>query len=623
MKKLSYLLALSVAASTAFTSCQDVLEPETQSSFDESVVFSNETLAEYSIFSISSSFGETNNYRGRFLPWYGFNTDIEWYNAWKEGDDAEANVESPRYSISTSNKNLNLNNGPYVKMYEAIESANTCILGIRKYGGSAAEMKYLLGEALTLRALIYNDLIKAFGDVPARFEPVSSETMYMPKSSRDVIYKQILTDLEEAFDYLPWPGKTDKTSQVTRINKAYAKGLYARIALAASGYALRPDDGCVGTGNIGSVRLSSDPELQKSVLYPRALAACEDVIKNGGCKLYSDYEQLWKEQNQYVTDFKGEVLYVIPFSDKRGRWNYTFAVRHANGASGDQYSKMSGGNAGPVPTHFFDYDDADVRRDISCVNFRWSENSKAVQELAGLNTWYFGKYRFEWMNLVPSGNDDGVKPVYMRYSDILLMAAECANYLDDLSTAQTYFKAVRLRAFNGDETKAMANVDISSKDALFDAIVDERGLEFVGEFLRKGDLIRWNLLKTKMDEAKAKMNALCLLGSCSSTSYSSGARTKDYSYLSGHVYFKYEDDGETIDIYGLNHGETETPSAEWSESLNSDGAVTTYIKESAIKEGKINSMYAVDPDTRQFWPIFDTNRTDSQGSLVNDYGYQN
>ena len=38
--------------------------------------------------------------------------------------------------------------------------------------------------------------------------------------------------------------------------------------------------------------------------------------------------------------------------------------------------------------------------------------------------------------------------------------------------------------------------------------MDERALEFCGEFLRKADLIRWNMLKSKMDKAKSELRAL-------------------------------------------------------------------------------------------------------------------
>ena len=52
----------------------------------ECTVYSIYTYAEQTIFAIHQTFSEQNSYRGRFLPWYGFNTDIEWYIAAKPSD---------------------------------------------------------------------------------------------------------------------------------------------------------------------------------------------------------------------------------------------------------------------------------------------------------------------------------------------------------------------------------------------------------------------------------------------------------------------------------------------------------------------------------------------------------
>ena len=183
-------------------------------------------------------------------------------------------------------------------MYEAIERANLVIEGVREYGNPETnkDMAYLLGEALTLRAMIYYDLVRAWGDVPARFDATTSESIYKAKESRDVIFKQLLADLEEAIPYIPYPGATAATSRTDRVNKLFAEGLYARIALMASGYAQRPDDGMVGTGDLGTNRLTNDPDLQKSVLYPKALAYLEDAISSGTASL-EDFETLWKNQS--------------------------------------------------------------------------------------------------------------------------------------------------------------------------------------------------------------------------------------------------------------------------------------------------------------------------------------
>ena len=594
---------LAAAAVMLLSSCSEdgFFDVKAPSAADETNVYSDYTLSEYAIFSIAETFGHTNNYRGRFLPWYGFNTDIEWYNGTNT-----TGKQLTQYDPTTNNTQMNLDNGPYNEMFVGIERANLAIEGLRAYGDveNRPEMAYLLGEALTLRAMIYYDLTKAWGDVPARFEPITSDNIFMAKTSRDTIYVQILKDLEEAIDYLYWPNESSQTATTDRVNKAFACGLYARIALAASGYALRPDDGMVGTGNIGSIRMTSEPQLQKSVLYPKALEYLQLAINSGTAHLVSSYRDLWYNFNNFDLTAGNEILYVIPFSDGRGRWNYTFAGSHESSPYiGTAASR--GGDAGPVPSFYFKYEPQDVRRDISCINYDWVDDS---QEPAGIDMWYFGKYRFEWMDAQPfgGGNDDGIKPVVMRYSDILLMAAEIANELGQTQVAKDYLLQVRRRAYTGNEAMAETYVaGLSSKDDIFNAIVDERALEFVGEFLRKADLIRWNMLKSKMDEAKADMNALA-------------NRTGKFSWLrqTGDIYYCYNEDGMGLTFWGFSQAEAETD-PEGSQWILEE----EYISPEHLESETIEAMYQRNPDERQFWPIFDITLTNGQGYLVNDYGY--
>lgn len=607
-------LALAAAAS-AFTAC-NLLETESPSSVDAKTVFSNYDLAESAIFGISETFCEVNSYRGRFLPWYGFNTDIEWYNNYKPGD---GKYDIAAYDCTVENAQMNTasngaTNNPWALMYAGIERANLAIEGLREYGSPQnADLKYLLGEALTLRAMLYYDLIKAWGDVPARFSSTTSSSIYVPKSDRDVIFKQILSDLEESFDYLPWPGDNVRTSRTDRINKAFAKGLYARIALMASGYALRPEDGTVGTGNKGSVRLSSDQDLQKSVLYPKALKNLEDVIKSGKCSLEPDFAQMWYNQNNMLNKVAGpgyETLYVIPFGAGRGRWNFTFAIKSEGSSVSGGIDR--GGDAGPLPTVYFSYAPGDVRRDISCVNYKWLKDDSI--EPAGIGTWYFGKYRYEWMDAQPytGGNDDGVMPVVMRYADILLMAAEIANELGGHDNeAKAYFTEVRKRACGEEAAEAYVSEKCGTKESFFNAIVDERAFEFCGEFLRKADLIRWNLLKTKLDAAAQAMKDLRT---------GSGA----YEYLASRtdIWYRTNDDEESITIWGLNKNETAAPEGEWNKVAGYLGAKSyDDSKKTGLHLLKIDGIYAKDPNQYMFWPIFKCNITDSQNTLVNDYNY--
>lgn len=77
MKKSIYFSFI-LAATLATTSCD--LDAPTKSTIKEDIVFSTEELADAAIMGIHQSFGETNSYRGRFVPYYGTNTDCEIFN---------------------------------------------------------------------------------------------------------------------------------------------------------------------------------------------------------------------------------------------------------------------------------------------------------------------------------------------------------------------------------------------------------------------------------------------------------------------------------------------------------------------------------------------------------------
>ncbi len=616
MKKfIQFVLSIAVISALA-SSCDDLLKPESPSTYDTETVFANYNLAEGAIFGITEAFCIDKSYRNRFLPWYGYNTDIEWYNTYNPGGDG-GKSDIGIYNCLPSNGQLNEAEGCYTLMYTAIERANLAIDGLRKHGNvdQDANMAYLLGEALTLRAMVYYDLCKAWGDVPARFEPVTSETTYLPKSSREVIFKQILGDLDEAINYLPYPGKTTATRRTDRINKVFAEGLYARIALMASGYALRPAEGMVGTHDLGSVCLPYDPELAKSELYPKALAYLKDAIENGGCHLEPDYEAYWKRQNaKQNLAFDGETLYVIPFGDKRGQWNNYFALRVDVNTKYNTYANGArGGAAGPLPYLWWKYDERDVRRDLTCANYRWNADEDGYAP-SGIATWYFGKYRFDWQNEPASSADDGIKPVVMRYADILLMAAEIENELSGpTADAKRWFTEVRRRAFKGNEEAAEDYVNaIGGKEAFFNAIVDERALEFCGEFLRKADLIRWNMLRSKMDAAKSELRAL-------------RDHTGAYANLPTDIYWQFDPATENLTIYGFRPGETTKPKGNWKVSKGYYSKVADDSgKDTGLYDKRIDGIYEHGDQMEwyMYWPIFSNQINSSVNKLVNDYYYE-
>jgi hypothetical protein len=571
---------------------EEFLEAPTKSSMDESVIFSTPAYAERAIPGIIQSFGETESYRGRYLVHYGLNTDVEVQNGMsKTSADPPEKERLVNYNTNLGNDQMSKETNAWAKFYEGIERANLAIRGLRTYGDveNNAELAQILGELLTLRAVVYSDLLKGWGNVPARFEPISSETAYLPRVDRDVVLKQLLADLEEAATLVGWPNENSFTTTTEHVNKCFVKGLRARIALMAGGYSLHKGE--------TTLRLSNDPELERTKMYTIARDECLDVINSGHANLQPKFEDAFKAVHAETYIAGNETLWELPYAEGRGRVIFDLGVKHT---TTDKYTGQNKGGAdGPNPVMFYKYEKEDVRRDVTCIPYEWT-NGKQVP--TNLDQWYFGKYRYEWLNrLVTSTNDDGLNYLYMRYAEVLLMAAEAINELDGPAAAEPYLRQIRARAYPNNPEKVDDATATANKETFFNAIVDERALEFCGEMLRKADLIRWNLLTTKMNENKAELEKL-------------GKREAPYADVNATVYHKTAPNGESLIFYGLNRGEPGTPPTEvasytsksW--KLNADDATRMYW----------DRLFVRDPSTQPYWPIWQYFIDNSNGALDND-----
>jgi hypothetical protein len=127
----------------------------------------------------------------------------------------------------------------------------------------------------------------------------------------------------------------------------------------------------------------------------------------------------------------------------------------------------------------------------------------------------------------------GFNWAFIRFSDVLLMYAEAVNEINGSPTAQAIaaFEEVRTRGFGN---PALIGTTPTDKTGFFNAIVNERFLEFGQEAIRKYDLIRWNLLDTKIAEARTKIQAI-------------RDRVAPYNNVPQYLYYK--NSGEEIIFY--------------------------------------------------------------------------
>ena len=534
---------------------------------------------------------------------------MEWWNDGGTATDEKAQLTN--YSATSLNGQMNKDDNLWAMMYEGIEKANLVIRGLETYADmNDPDFRQLLGEALTYRAIYYSDLIKMWGDVPMRFEPLTTETMYIARTDKDSIYVRLLDDLYRAEEMVAWPNETSTTNTVERVSKAFVKGLRARIALWAGGYSQRAD---------GTTRLSNDPRLAQDAMWQIAKDECTAIIGQG-CNTLGDFEQTFRDLMAETVTAGRESLWEIPYSNGRGRILRDFGLKHDKA---DQYTGMvNGGLAGPTPIAFYKYDPEDVRRNVTCVPYGWTTDASGhgYQTPLQVSKWYFGKYRYEWVTsrFIPNGNDDGMNWIYMRYADIYLMAAEAVNELDGPQAAAQYLKPILDRALPAEKVDAYMAEATASKDAFREAVIEQRGLEFCGEMLRKADLIRWNRLGSALRATKEELELL-------------RTHSGKYAALPEKIYYQTVETepkpeslvfdevipGETVEIYGLELGQTDEI-----------GASLGYVEEPMTWAGKdnwadkVNGLFVNDPDTRPYWPIWQVFIDNSNGMLVNYPNYQ-
>ena len=106
MKNITIKSLTAVALLASLSSCSDFLDQSSPSSLDGKNIFSTYEYAQGTIANIYQEFGEQ-NYRARAI-WYGYNTDIEYYNS---SDKADGKADLATYNAGVGNDQMNTSTG--------------------------------------------------------------------------------------------------------------------------------------------------------------------------------------------------------------------------------------------------------------------------------------------------------------------------------------------------------------------------------------------------------------------------------------------------------------------------------------------------------------------------------
>lgn len=527
------ILGLYLLASITFTSCKDYLKTESNSVFTEENSFANVDFAQKVVTGAYDNLAAVNLF-GSFFLYYNCDTDLEFFVAPNNGGTFNIAHYDANPGISNLNNWWNL-------LYSSIERANICIDNLPVSpiweGEHAAQARRIYGEAITIRALCYGELIKIFGDVPFKVTSTQAkDDYYLPKTDRDEIYEYLIKDLKDAEAYLPWMGETGTAE---RINKGFLKGLRARMALSYAGYSLRNKTHETKRGR------------HWQEYYRIANQECQEIMSSYEHGLNPSFENVFKTLHAYSQDMANkEVMFEIAFGRLiSGRIGYDIGMYFAFTTPSTKYGRGNG-TVRTSPYYYYSFDRNDTRRNVSVELYQYGTTGAVdVQRLTSAGGTEFRpcKWRKSWIN-PPMGGDlqttqyTGVNWPIMRFADILLMYAETENEINGQPTAaaKAALTKVRERAF--DEalwpTKVTNYVESVSgnKDDFFNAIVDERAWEFGGEMIRKNDLVRWNLLGPKIREMKEECQKII------------NDDPKYVDLVPNYIFWKTASDGETIEI---------------------------------------------------------------------------
>ncbi|WP_418550965.1 RagB/SusD family nutrient uptake outer membrane protein [Prevotella sp.] len=651
MKKIFSIMALS-AGLLGLASCSDFLDQDSPSDMSSTTVYNSTYYTSLRVNKIYGGLGQDRTYSQDFITKANINSDIELVDGL--GNDAYLSNERGvcNYNFSAGWSTIA---DEWTAMYGIIEDANDVIEGVRtsplfdKNNSSYEEMARYLGEALTLRAMVYFDMLRYWGDIPLKLETSNPDlsNAFMAKTDRDVIMDTLMTDLDEAINYLPWAGEDGYTTE--HVTKGYAHALLAQIAMTRAGYVIREKakDGYETASYSDAVYPTQRPgAAERKALYERALSHLTAVIKSGKHQLNPSFENEWYQLNQQVLDQTyQENLFEIPLKyNLTSELGYTVGVR-LNGVTTDYGYGNSSGKVKLTAPLFYSYDSNDTRRDVTVAPYEIKEDQNVTRE-SMLSNAPFGLYVGKWDprkmnstwlddNIKASGKHmTGINPVKMRYSNVLLFYSECMNELagspdasypgDAGMTARQALALVHERAFDSEhKSEAAAYVASlpSDKDGFFnEGIVQENAWEFAGEGFRKWDLIRWNLLVEKIYEFKQTYLQELADGTYPDKifyNYSDEAKKKiDMSSVTWYTPSEMVNEADyaaSVSWFGNSKLDTGT-----------DKQVDTNLPSisSGLVGTDVNSKDAgVAVKNRYLMPIGLTTISDSQGYLSNSYGY--
>jgi hypothetical protein len=371
--------------------------------------------------------------------------------------DAPAQIELDNFTVLPTNGLLQ---GFYTGHYSAINKANVVLneadSAFSAGGITEDEFNVSTAEARFVRAYLYFNLVRTFGGVPLVDALVTDQGDFnIPRASASEIYSLIVSDLQFAEMHLPveWdPGF------IGRVQQTAAQGLLAKV------YAYQEN-------------------------WTLALQSAQKVINSGQHDLSTPYNVIFTEAGENSSESLFEVQNL-----RNESYNFESQYARVQGVRGAGQWDFGWGFNSPSLELVNAYEPGDPREDATILYAGETTPYGETLPTALPNDRYNQKVYTNPSFRIAANNRQGdwVNVRILRYADVVLLAAEAANELNQTDLALEYLEMVRARARGGN---AAILPEITERDqaALRDLIRHERRIELAMEHDRFFDLVRWGI----------------------------------------------------------------------------------------------------------------------------------
>ncbi|REA63850.1 RagB/SusD family nutrient uptake outer membrane protein [Dyadobacter luteus] len=368
--------------------------------------------------------------------------------------DAQSGIDISQLDAFTTLSNNGIVSETWNDHYRGILAANTVLDRIGTVSMNEAMKTRFSAEAKFLRALLYFNLVRMYGDVPLLLKETTdvTEGYTYTRNPASEVYIQVEKDFTEAAQALP---ASYSGADVGRATSGAAKGLLAKVYL-----------------------------TQKK--WQQAADKTKEIIDAGTYDLLASYADIFRINNKNHKESLFEVQYKKGGFGLGSPFNNRFAPRLA----GVVVTTIGAGTGHNLPTADMNraYEAQDLRKDISIA-----------QGYTSGGTFVQSPYVRKYMDPAPfaASDADNNWPV-LRYADVLLMRAEALNELSFSTSGEALLilNRIRKRAGLSDKTSEQLN----SQAAFRLAVEQERRVELAFENHRWFDLLR-------TDRAIAVMNS--------------------------------------------------------------------------------------------------------------------